>query len=290
MSTQQSWTVDVDGVTRHIVAETDETARRTAIRVDGRMVTRPMPLEEEERIFTIGSTAYVLRRLPDETLDLDIAPPQFQPAPAAPSASTMQRAQTMSGTAKHTMTRVAAPKSGFPIFKVIFGVIGAIIGLGLINYFASVYKYMSVPWKTYVHEDKRFKVMFAGNPERSTEFISTPAGVLRTVQLKSKFGEHFYIVEYLDLPFVVPLEKEGQLQQDMLKGIVGKDKLIKSEYAGAALNFITQVSKKKDWSEGTMRGKILVAGKRVYIVYAFVPRGESISWDVGEFLRSLEVA
>lgn len=289
MSTQ-SWNVDVDGVTRQIVVDTDEAAQRTAVRVDGRMVTRPLSSDEHERIFTVGSTAYQLKRVLDGTFDLDIAPPQYQPAPAPPSAATLQRAQTATGAAKHTMTRVAVPKKkGFPIFKVIFAIIVSIAGFIGIRYLASAYTYMSVPWKTYTHEDNRFRIKFAGKPERSTEFISTPVGVLRTVQLKTHHARHHYVVEYIDLPFVVPVEKEGPLVEGVLKEIAGKDRVLTSEWSGAALNFIIEVSKKKDWSEGTMRGKIRCEGRRLYIVYAFVPRGESIGWDVGEFLRSLEV-
>jgi hypothetical protein len=284
MSTQ-SWNVDVDGVTRQIVAESDEQSRRTAIRVDGRMATRPLAFEEEERMFTVGSAAYVLRRTPDGQLDLDLAPQHLQPGPAVAPAA--QRVRTTTGPATHT-TR-ATPKKGAPIGTIIIVIVVGIVVLGGLKYAGTALTYSRVPWTSYTHNDRAFTVNFAGKPKRSTEFVSTPAGVLRTVQLKSQYERHHYVVEFIDLPVALTPDRHGPLFESVLKNMVGNDKLVESKWSGGALTFVTEVSPKKDWSEGTMRGKILLGGKRLYIVYGFFPRGETVTSDVNAFLESLKI-
>ncbi|HEX7828557.1 MAG TPA: hypothetical protein VF787_02825 [Thermoanaerobaculia bacterium] len=285
MSTQ-SWNVDVDGVTRQIVAESDEQSRRTAIRVDGKMATRPLLFEEGERLFTIGSVAYVLKRTPDGQLDLDLAPQQLQPRPPA-VAPPAQRARTMSTSMPTHVTR-ATPKKRAPIGLIIGVIVLAVVVLGGLKYAGTALTYSRVPWESYTHNDRAFTVDFAGKPKRSTEFISTPAGVLRTVQLKSKYEDHHYVVEFIDLPVVMPPDRVGPLFESILQEMVGTDK-VESKWSGGALTFVTEVTPKKDWSEGTMRGKILLGGKRLYIVYGFFPRGETVTSDVTTFLDSLEI-
>jgi hypothetical protein len=285
MSTQ-TWHVDVDGVPRQIVAETDEASGRTSIRVDGRMVARPLATVEEERHFTLGSIAYVLRRLPDGALDLDIAPPQFQPPPAIPTAA--PRARTSGG-----MTRVPPPKEKkTPIGRIILSaLLLAFLGAAF-RYGAKVVTYMSVPWKSYTSDDKQFRVKFAGDPEKSVDSVATSQGSLRAVQLKSKYEGHFYIVEHVDLPAVIPDDRVNQTEMAVMKGLVEEEKwkLLSSDLSRRGIGFVAEVPQSKEWSEGTARGRVIVEGDRLYIIYAFVPRGEALSWDVGEFLRSVEIA
>jgi hypothetical protein len=56
------------------------------------------------------------------------------------------------------------------------------------------------------------------------------------------------------------------------------------------LDFLAEVPESEDTSKGTARGSVFIRHSRIYAVYAFVPRGEALSWDTGEFLRSLELA
>lgn len=283
MSTQ-SWQVDFDGPTRHIVAETDPQSGRVAIRVDGRMATRPMSAEEEERTFTVGSVTYILRRQGDE-LDLDIAPPDLQAEPAPAPAPAARR--TMPG----TTVAPAARRKGVPVGRIIGGVILTLVIGVAVRYGGDVVTYMRVPWKSYMHPDRMFQVNFAAVPERSGYSIATQAGVLPALQLKSKHQRHYYVVELIELP-VHALFDEAQLVPNVLDAIVktGKWNLLKREWENRGLSFIAEVPQSKDWSQGTARGMVAARHGRIYIVYAFVPRGEVLSLDVGAFLRSFDLA
>jgi hypothetical protein len=55
------------------------------------------------------------------------------------------------------------------------------------------------------------------------------------------------------------------------------------------MHFIMQMPKNGTWSGGTARGHIVRSGQRLYILYAYVPRRESLAFDVGEYLRSLDL-
>jgi hypothetical protein len=69
--------------------------------------------------------------------------------------------------------------------------------------------------------------------------------------------------------------------------------LIKNEWSTISLHhsmhFFMRMPKNKNWSGGTARGHIVRSGNRLYIVYAYVPPRETLSFDVGEFLRSLRL-
>jgi len=273
----QSWSVDFDGPVREIVAETDPQSGRTAIRVDGRMAARPMAREEQERTFAVGSVTYVLRRNGAE-LDLDIAPAHLQAPPQA------SPARTGPGTTKTP----AAQKKPVPVFKIVSSIVLTLVLSAAVRWGFRYFTYMSVPWQSYTHDDRRFRLNFAGVPEKS----SRNAGMLRTMQLKSSYEGHFYILEFVEFPELIPDDKQGAITDDAFNAIVKAEKwkLIKREWGNRGLNFIAEVPRSSDWSEGTARGSIIPHRDRIYIVYAFVPRGEALGWDVGEFLRSLELA
>ena len=74
---EQTWTVDVDGRKHTVTVDHDWQSRRATIRVDGRMAVKPMSGEESERAVPVGSTPYVIRRLENDTFDLDIPPEVF---------------------------------------------------------------------------------------------------------------------------------------------------------------------------------------------------------------------
>jgi hypothetical protein len=282
MSTQ-SWKVSYDGPTREIVADTDPQTGRVSIRVDGRMATRPMAADEDERTFNVGSVTYILRRTPGE-LDLDIAPPEMQVQPAAPAAQ------------RKTSAAAAAPaarkQKPVPVFRIVSGILLTLVIGASVRYGRHVLTYMRVPWRSYTHPDRAFRVNFAGVPQQSANSVATLAGVLRTVQLKSQYQRHFYVVEFIDLPEAPTMDQENQLTTDAFNAIVKGEKwnVLKKDWGNRGLDFLAEVPESKDTSRGTARGSVIVRHARIYVVYAFVPRGESLSWDTGEFLRSLELA
>lgn len=262
---------------RHITADLDPESGRVSIRVDGRMAARPMTADEDERAFSVGSVTYVVRRNGAE-LDLDIAPPQIQAGrPAAtPPPSVRAKAATVQG------------KKPLPVFRIIGSIaVTVLLAIG-VRWGTRYVTYMNVPWKSYTHPDRMFRVNFAGLPEKKTNAI----GNVRTMQLKSSYEGHFYVVEFVEFPDVMPVEAEMKIVDEMFAAVLKAEQWtpLKRDWSNRGLNFMAEVPKSKDWSEGTARGSFIPHRDRVYIVYAFVPRGEALGWDVGEFLRSLELA
>lgn len=256
------------------------------IRVDGRMATKPMAADEDERTFNVGSVTYILRRTPGE-LDLDIAPPELQAQPAARPAAPSQRRTTAAGTAP-----AAKKTSSVPVFRIVFGIVLTLVIGGAVRYGSYVITYMRVPWRSYTHPDRTFRVNFAGVPEQSRDNVATLAGVLQTTQLRSRYERHFYVVEFIDLPEEPSLDQQNPLVTGVFDSIVKGEQwnVLKKGWGYRSLDFIAEVPESEDTSKGTARGSVFIRHSRIYAVYAFVPRGESLSWDTGEFLRSLELA
>lgn len=275
----KSWSVDVDGVERRITVETDAESGRTLIRVDGRMAARPMAANETERTFAIGSNQYILRRDDEGAFDLDLdgeaaLPPV--PPPAYKKNAPIEK----------------------PTSRVKGKIIGAIIVLVLIpvvRWTRDAIIYMRVPWKIYDSPDHRFRVSFPTDPEQTNDTVDAGGSSMRTTKLQSRHHDHFYVVEFIEFPFIIPREKEGELIEGALTGMVKHEQstIVQSGWSRVArrdaMHFIMQMPKNKDWSGGTARGFIARSGQRLYILYAYVPRGESTGFDVGEYLRSFDL-
>lgn len=60
---------------KELLIETDSQSGRTAVRLDGRAVMRPLAPGEEEREFIVDSSKFILRRMPNGEFDVDYAPP-----------------------------------------------------------------------------------------------------------------------------------------------------------------------------------------------------------------------
>ncbi|MFL6248531.1 MAG: hypothetical protein ACJ74H_21080 [Thermoanaerobaculia bacterium] len=274
-----SWDVDVGGVERRVVAETDPESGRTQIRIDGRMAARPMAAHENERRFTIGSTGYVLRRDDAGELDLDLDPDAPLPAVAPPAYKQQEPVEKPRSTAKA---------------KILSAIVTVVV-LVAVRWGMDVVRYMRVPWKVYDPADHQFRVSFPTAPEESVDSISAGGEVMRTVKLQSRYHKHFYVLEWIEFPFLIPNDKEAELITGALDGMVRNEQasLVQNGWSHIArrdsMQFIMQMPKNKDWSGGTARGHIVRSGQRLYILYAYVPRRESLAFDVGEYLRSLDL-
>jgi len=276
----RSWIVEVDGTERRVIAETEELSGRTQIRVDGRMAARPMAAEETERKFAIGAIGYVIRRDDAGELDLDLDPDAPLPPVASPSAKRSESAE------KKPRRGIAAK------------VIGAILTLLLIpavRWGTDVVRYMRVPWKVYNAPDHKFRVSFPTEPEETVDSVDGGGTPMRTVKLESHYHNHLYVLEWIEFPFAVGAAEEAALITETLTEMVKGEQasLVQNEWSHLArhdsMHFIMQMPKNKDWSGGTARGHIVRSGQRLYILYAYVPRRESLSFDVGEYLRSLDL-
>jgi hypothetical protein len=274
----RSWTVDVDGSERRVLAETDPESGRTQIRVDGRMAARPLGPQESERQFAIGSVPYVLRRDEAGELELDIDP-DAPPPPVAPPAY-----------------KLPPPKEKPPNVKLkVLGVIITLLLIPAVRWTVDVVRYMRVPWKVYDPLDHQFRVSFPAEPEQTNDTLTSGYTTLKTVKLASRYHNHLYVLEWVEFPAPIPREKEGELIQGALEGMVKGEqaKLVQNAWSTVArhdaMHFIMQMPKNKDWSGGTARGHLVRSGRRLYIQYAYVPRRESLAFDVGEYLRSLDL-
>ena len=275
----KSWNVDVDGAERRVVAETDPESGRTQIRVDGRMAARPIGAHESERKFTIGSTGYVLRRDDAGELELDLDPDAPLPAVAPPS---YKQKEPVEKPRSHAKAKV-------------LGVILTLLIVPAVRWGTDVVRYMRVPWKVYDPADHKFRVSFPNEPEESVDSINAGDSVMRTVKLQSRYHNHFYVLEWIEFPFLIPAEREAELITGALNGMVKSEQasLVQNAWSRIArrdsMHFIMQMPKNDTWSGGTARGHIVRSGQRLYILYAYVPRRESLAFDVGEYLRSLDL-
>jgi hypothetical protein len=274
MSTQ-TWIVHVDGAQREVFVDTDPATGRTALRVDGRMAGRPMSSAEDEREIAVGSERFIIRRMAGGAFDLDKAPPDAASIAAA-----------RNGTAPPRRTPAAAAvktKSQVPVGKIISAVLVTIVLAVVVPYVKKTVAYFKVPWQTYVHSDRSFRVNIVGKPE-------TKGG-----KLLSRYRDHAYVLEWIDAGGVIPVENERRILDGALSSIVKTHSatLVNSEYAArhgrGAKTFTAQFPEQKGWSRGTVRGEIIVDASRVYFLWAFTPQGESLSFDVGEYLRSFEL-
>lgn len=69
---------------KELLLETDPQTGRTAVRVNGRPVTRPLMATEEEREFVVDGAKLILRRMPNGQFDVDYAPPDFSKGSSEP--------------------------------------------------------------------------------------------------------------------------------------------------------------------------------------------------------------
>ena len=275
----KTWNVDVDGAERRVVVDTDPESGRTMIRVDGRMAARALSADETERKFMIGSTGYVLRRDDAGELELDLDPDAPLP-PVAPPA--WKKPEPVEKPPSHVKGKI-------------LGIILTLLIIPAVRWGTDVVRYMRVPWKVYDPADHKFRVSFPTEPEESVDTINADGTTMRTVKLQSRYHNHFYVLEWVEFPFLIPPDKEGELITGALDGMVKSEQasLVQNAWSRIArrdsMHFIMQMPKNKNWSGGTTRGHIVRSGQRLYILYAYVPKRESLAFDVGEFLRSLDL-
>lgn len=273
-SFSNAWIVEIDGADRRVSVETDEATGRTQIRIDGRMAARPLNAHENERRFTVGNVAYVLRREDSGLFVLDLDG-DAQPVPNVPT--TKGEPQTSKPRRGHTRKIVA--------------VLVTLLMLPLVNWAFDAVRYMRVPWQVHAGAANQFRVSFPTVPEEER----SKAENFRTTKLSSRFHDHLYVLEWIDFPFRIP---PGRRRDVVTRAL---DAMIKAEGARVvardlapeggrdAAHFILEMPENTSWSGGTARGHVVAFNNRVYIQYAYVPRGESLSYDVGEYLRSLEL-
>jgi hypothetical protein len=289
-----TWTVDVDGVVHTISVEVNPEARRAMIRVDGRPAAKPLSDEETERQIAVGTKQYLLRRIGDDTFDLDIAPATFL-NPAHPATAARPRARTQSQPMPPQRSVLGK------ILKIAGGVIAVLFVIGLLRIGSQGLAYKNVPWQPYRADDGSFKVNLAGEPQESSEERNIGGEIWKVVTLKSKYRNHFYLVDYVDVHRVVTEANQPELLQQFFSAVMGAltAKNIEQEKTTMARNpairFVAHLPKglgegeEKLNVDARMKGEIVMRDNRIILAYSLAAESDPISWDRDKFIESFEV-
>lgn len=293
MSTQ-SWTVAVDGLQHHITVDCDEQTGKTAIRVDGRMATKPLSPGEDERELLLGGTLYLLTRQGSD-FDLDIAPPDR--LPSVPRTTMSGRIPTSPG--RNTLSgRTPVPPTesgGWSIGKIVGALIVLIIVGGLLKVGRHNFSYMNVPWKPYTPSDASFKVLFPDKPTEENYSRNINGELWTGITLLSKYKNHAYAVEYIDLRMVITEDNAQKVLERFFEGVIGKgEKVLLKESISVgrnpAINFVSHIAKNEDLPvDAIQRGVLVLRKKRLFIVWAASPATEKVTYDIREFLDSFQL-
>lgn len=290
-----SWTIDVDGVLRDLTIEESAATGKTAIRIDGKMAAKPLLPEERERVFTMGATRITVRRAggsfdvetADERPDAGM-PQQFDP-PARSAAAPPSRQQTYAPPPPaRAVPEKPSRSTGAPLRQVLLIAIVAAIVVWAIP----VVKRWSATWKPYVAPDASFRISFPFEPAITTKSETVRD---RTIDIHFVGGElagHELTLGYFDLPVEVSYAEEYRVSPWFEAG----ENAIVSHYGGKVVKrwesnvnghvgeeFIVEAGEK------AMRGKVAVNRRRIFMALAVVPKGDATAYDVGQFLRSLEL-
>jgi hypothetical protein len=282
MSTN-TWAVEVDGVAHQIVLAADPQSGKTVIRVDGRMAARPMAPEESEREFRVGSMTYLLRRSQEGVFDLDIAPPDL--TNGAP-------AQAWSGGAKTLSKRLPQAEEKSGTMATVLKVAGTAVVAVLLYWGWDALMYMRVPWQHW--NGPSVRVDFPKEPARHVEHYTVEGQQYEYVAMTADYRKHGYALAWWQLGGVVPDEKVDEVQKVFVDELIKewRGKVIQRGPARVSsregIHFVLQVPKSEKYPAGTIRGQLAHYNGRVYVQFAFVPRGAAFSFDVGEFLRSMK--
>src|ERR1043166_3512562 len=205
MSTKQ-WTVDADGMEHLVSVLSAAGTGRTSMRVDGRMVGRPLGADEYERVFPVASVGYVVRRKGDD-FELDFAPRDFS--------ATVRSTPPKRGAAP------AKAKSS-PLIPIIIAVVAL---LGLVGLFGRMrakkpvaVTHKAVQWMPYTASDGSFSVNFPGVPkiEAEAEYQNNYRYTYYSLESKSD-EQHIYNVEYCDLPVEISDAKATEVLLEWLQ-------------------------------------------------------------------------
>lgn len=271
----QTWNIVVAGKSHEITADLDPQSGRVAVRVNGRMAARPMSAADEECIVQVDGARYILRRLPENEFDLDLAPPDFT-ASAHPGA--------------------ASQESRSPIKKVLLGLVVLVIVSGLVRNGWRGFQYMQIDWKSYAPPDASFRINFPGEPKKESETENINGDIWKFTSLETKFKEHQYVVEYGDLHMVVTRQDAPKVlarffdawQSEYKSTIVTREET--SIAASPAIRFISKLPKQdKLLVDAYQHGVAVIHNRRLYLAWAVKAENDPINYDIDKFLESFEL-
>jgi hypothetical protein len=249
------------------------------IRVDGRLAAKPLGSAEQEREFPVGSTRWALRRSGDGfTLD-----PVSQEAPPAAA-----------GPGNRTKT-VPEEKKTWTTGKIIWLCVAIVVGLFMSRVAWVSAQYMRVPWQTYSPPDHSFTAIFPGDPKEETENLNLKGDIWTFHALHGTYRSHAYMLGYVDAHVVVVDANSDALIERFLGGVMSGDRmhLLSSQKTtfrrDHALDFMAEVPMTAERPSASVRGRIVLHGNRLYMIWVIVPRGQESAVDVEKFLKTFDV-
>jgi hypothetical protein len=290
---EYSWSVDADGVQRTIRVDYDWTAGRATIRVDGKMVVKPLTGEETERVVAVGSTNYIVRKLEDDSFDLDIsAEPVLAPSMAtSPGTKTLHNQPVVEEVSWKKRIGVAV---GTVVVLAIVTLLGRFGWHGL--------QYMRIEWTPFAPEDRSFQAKFPGAPERQSESMNINGDMWNIVSYTKTYKDHAYAVQHMDLHMVITQRsapaKIKRFVEDWTSALSGT--IQSSEETtiaqNPALRFLVTVPAGTKIAEheplpvdAALRGTFVLRQKRLYLVWALSAAEDPFAKDIDEFLAAFQI-
>ncbi len=273
MSTQ-AWTVQVERVSHRITLESDPESGRASIRVDGKMATRPLGPDEEEREFRVGAATYVLRRLPDGAFDLDLLPGYADPALAPPTPAAKRKKE------KSLRSRL--------IGYAVLGVVAAMLWWAWDST-----AYLRVPWKEWTSPPAAVTIDFPSEPETTTSRIGSGQDAPLLTNHEARYRRHLYVLQHYDLPEPIPEPQAPSFLtsevQDLWKGSE-LEPLSETRVSNRdAIHYVAHLEADGDHPATTVRGLATLHQSRVYLAWVETPLRESETWDVDRYLHSMHL-
>jgi hypothetical protein len=278
---EQTWRVDVDGIERNVTVDTDPESGRTVIRVDGRLAAKPLSPADREREFAVGTSRYSLQRSAQGGFSLDLVSREV----AAGFVHTTHR-----GT-----TQVPEPERRWTTGRIVWAIVGIVLGLFIARVAWISAQYMRVPWKPYASSDGAFKTIFPGDPTEETEALNLAGDIWTFHMLQGTYRAHTYMLGYFDAHMVIVEQNSDALLDRFLGGVASGEKMVLSSKQKTtfrrdhALDFTADVPKTEEHGRAAARGRIVLHGRRFYMIWAIVPMGQTSAYDVEKFLKGFDL-
>lgn len=147
-------------------------------------------------------------------------------------------------------------------------------------------------WRVFTSDEGRFRVDMPGKPVETTETRSTIVGSLTGYRFEFEQEDSFFLVEFRDLPRVATLfmSSKSLVEQatdgllDYAKGPVLRNEQITVDGEPARALRYTVANR----DHQTARARVILAGRRLYLVIAGVPDKAGEKTKATRFLDSFE--
>lgn len=260
--TQQTFDVSVGNETQRLEVALDPESGKTTIRLNGRMAARPMLPSDESRDVQIGTDRYQLLRRGDGEFELEFI--------GGLEVQTLAQAQAAAKLDAEAMS----PSGYLPVGKIIAGVVLlVVIALAL----PAIKNGLGIGWYQHKSADGRFTFQMP-EPPAADEHMTAGLKVLEYI---GRSGEHEFYVGYVDLPDYMPAEQIGPMINAMRDGLLKRYQAVAVRDQDTALG--SEIVARSEATGDDYKFRIILSGKRIYLLGAAAPEGELGSMAVMRF-------